>query len=433
MKKKIILIGTLTAVFALGIGLTAFKVSNQTFNVVEAQQHIDNYEDYFYSGNYYDGIDFSSSYGLNGTLRSSLTSLIHPSDWYTYGSTGATHLDSVLQDADEDPTNSSNMIFLYTRNSVAKCHSVSASGPWNREHVWPQSLSNGCWGTSNAGTDLLHIRPTYETTNNTRGNDKYGDTNKTGKKTITVGGVTMDYGWSNGSYFEPLDSVKGDVARIIMYTWVAYKNHYSSLPAITNVFQSYDVMLKWHTIDRPDESEGLRNNYSQRSIQKNRNPFVDHPELAWKIFGENCSQSVLETCQNVYPESGPSPRTVERLEISGDAKIKTYYAGDVFNPTGLSVKAYFNDTSDKDVTSSVVWTPNPLTEGTTSVTCTFKGVSATYNNILVLRRPGGGGGSSEPDKKGAHGCSGSIIGTTSVISASALFGLAFIFLKKKKR
>ena len=78
-------------------------------------------------------------------IWTALTSLIHPSGWYTYGSTGSDHLDSVLQDADEDPTNPNNMIFLYTRNSVAKCHSISASGPWNREHVWPQSLSNGCW------------------------------------------------------------------------------------------------------------------------------------------------------------------------------------------------------------------------------------------------------------------------------------------------
>ena len=432
MKKKIIILGTLTAVFALGLGVAAVKTSNQTFSVVEAEQHKENYEDYRYSGTYYDNIDFKGTEGLNGSIRTSLTTLIHPKGWYTYGSTGSDHLDSVLQDADEDPTNPSNMIFLYTRNSVKKCHSISANGPWNREHVWPQSLSNNCWGTSNAGTDLLHIRPTYETTNNTRGNDKYGDTNKSGKKTITVDGTAMEYGWSNGSYFEPLDSVKGDVARIIMYTWVAYKNHYGALPNITNVFQSYDTMIKWHTMDRPDASEGLRNNYSQTSIQKNRNPFVDHPELAWKIFGENCSTDVVNQCKAVYTEDGPVARVLERLEITGDAKIKTYYAGDAFRPDGLKVTAYYNDLTSKDVTSDVTW--SVLTEGATSVTCTYSGVSATYDGILVLRRPGGKTDPEEPDKKkGANGCSGSIIGTTSVIGASALFGLAIIFLKKKRK
>ena len=430
MKKKIIVLGTLTAVFALGLGVAAVKTSNQTFSVVEAEQHKENYADYRYAGTYYDNFDFKGTEGLNGSIRTSLTSLIFPKAWYTYGSSGSNHLSTQLQYADQDPTNPDNMIYLYTRNSVRK----NAASTWNREHVWPQSQSNNCWGTSNAGTDILHIRPTYNTTNSVRGNDKYGDTNKSGLKTYTADGLTMEYGWSNGTYFEPLDSVKGDVARIIMYTWVAYKNYYASLPGITNAFQSYDVMLKWHTMDRPDALEGLRNNYAETSIQKNRNPFVDHPELAWKIFGENCSADVVNQCKAVYTEDGPVTRVLERLEITGDAKIKTYYAGDAFKTDGLKVMAYYNDLTSKDVTTDVTWAPNPLTEGATSVTCTYGGVSATYEGILVLRRPGGNTQPEEPDnKKGANGCSGSIIGTTSVIGASALFGLAIIFLKKKRK
>ena len=432
MKKRFILIGAISAVFALGLSLTAIH-SNETVSVVSAEQHIDNYDDYYYSGNYYNNLDMSGTYGLSGTLRTALTAFIYPKGWYTYGSSGSDHLSTQLQYADEDPTNSSNMIYLYTRDSVKK----NAASTWNREHVWPQSLSGPSnnqrnWGTSEAGTDLLHIRPTYNKTNEVRGNDKYGETGKSNP--LTYNG--MLYGYNSGSYFEPLDSVKGDVARIIMYVWTTYKNRYSTLPAITNVFQSYDVMLKWHMMDRPDTSEGLRNNYSEKSIQKNRNPFVDHPELAWKIFGENCSASVVEQCQAVYPNDGPSPRVVERLEISGEARIQTYYAGDTFNPQGLSVTAYFNDTSSRDVTNSVTWGPNPLAEDTTAVTCTYQGVSASYSNILVLKRPGeGGGSSSNPDEgkgKGAKGCSGSIVGATSIISASALIGLAFIFFEKRK-
>ena len=164
MKKKIIVFGTLTAVFALGLGVAAVKTSNQTFSAVEAEQHKENYEDYRYSGTYYDNIDFKGSEGLNGSIRTSLTSLIFPKGWYTYGSSGYDHLSTQLQYADQDPTNPDNMIYLYTRNSVRK----NAAGTWNREHVWPQSQSNGCWGTSNAGTDILHIRPTYNTKNSTR-------------------------------------------------------------------------------------------------------------------------------------------------------------------------------------------------------------------------------------------------------------------------
>lgn len=388
MKKRVLVISVISAVFALGLSLISIN-SNNHFEKVEAVQHIDNYGEYTYTGSYYDGISSTSSEGLNGTLRTSLTTLIHPTRWYGYSSTGQDRLDTQLQYADEDPTNSDNMVFLYSRDSVEKCHSVSANGPWNREHVWPQSLSNDCWGTSQAGTDLLHIRPTYEKTNNKRSNDKYGDLGKSGAQTITVDGVTMLYGYSNGTYFEPIDSVKGDVARIIMYVWTAYKNHYSNLPNITNVFQSYDVMLKWHTLDKPDELEGKRNDYAEASIQGNRNPFVDHPEYAWKIFGENCSNDVAAECQDTYPGDGTSKK-MTGITLTGEATKKEYYAGESFNPQGLTITGNYDDGSTRDIPlTDCTWTPNPLLEGNTFVTCTYGRFTARYSGITVTKRPSG--------------------------------------------
>ena len=147
------------------------NIHNQSVEQVSATSHPANYSLYTYSGTYYDGISSSATEGMSGSLRTALTTLIHPTSVPTYSSSGSTHLSTVLQYADEDPDNSSNMIYLYTRDSVKK----NAASSWNREHVWPQSLSNGCWGTGRAGTDLLHLRPTYNTTNSTRGNLKYGN------------------------------------------------------------------------------------------------------------------------------------------------------------------------------------------------------------------------------------------------------------------
>ena len=100
-----------------------------------------------------------------------------------------------------------------------------------------------------------------------------------------------------------------------MYVWTAYKSYYSNLPNITNVFQSYDVLLKWHILDKPDALEGNRNNYAQTSMQKNRNPFVDHPEYAWKIFGENCSSDVLNLAKQTYPDENESEGPIEEETI----------------------------------------------------------------------------------------------------------------------
>ena len=307
MKKNILKIAALTTIIAFSCGLAVNNVNNNTkYEPVEAAQYLDDYERYYYTGVYYNSINFELEDGQNGLLRQALTSLIKPQGFYTYSGGGADALSSILQFADQDPTNSGNMVYLYTRDSVRK----NAASSWNREHVWPQSLSNGNWGTGQAGTDILHIRPTYNSTNSARGNDLYGDNNKSGPVYYN----DMLYGYTGGRYFEPVDQVKGDVARIIMYVWNTYTgwNGYSSI-SITNVFESYDTLLKWHTLDKPDLLEGKRNVFCETSKQKNRNPFVDRPELAWRLFGANASASVYNSCKEAYPGDGSGLPPVKTL------------------------------------------------------------------------------------------------------------------------
>lgn len=312
-KQNLIRLAILTTVFALGTTLTISITRAST--KVEAAQYLDDYAPYTYSGDYYSSIDFTASEGLNGELRQAITELSIPNAFYTYGGTGANHLSTVLQSADEDPNNSNNMIYLYTRDSVAK----NAASSWNREHVWCQSLSNGNWsgnkGEKEAGTDILHIRPVYQSTNSSRGNDLYGDNNKAIPKKYN----NMLYGYKGSEYFEPIDQVKGDVARIVMYVWTTYTGYDGYSPiSITNVFENYDTLLRWHTMDKPDLLEGKRNNYAEGSIQGNRNPFVDHPELAWKIFGNNASSAVKNACMEAYPASGSVTPPGPGPQPSGD-------------------------------------------------------------------------------------------------------------------
>lgn len=380
MKNKLIKLTIATALFLCGAGLVANQ--NKTVAPVEAATHVDNFDPYTYTGTYYDALDKTGTEGLYGTFRSKLGSYIFPKGWYTYGGGGSDHLSTQLQYADEDPTNKSNMIYLYTRDSVKK----NAASSWNREHVWPQSNSKGNkgqhWGTSEAGTDILHIRPTYNTTNSTRGNDKYGNTNKSNP--VTYNG--MPYGYSSGSIFEPLDSVKGDVARIIMYVWTAYYDYYDDTGLlITKTFTNYDTLLEWHMLDKPDVSEGYRNDYSQTSKQKNRNPFVDHPEYAWKIFGDSASADVKNRCKQTYPGN---EKVATKIEISGEATKKQYTAGESFDPTGLTVTATYTDNTTAVIANDKCsWEPKRLRAGLTSVTCKYDGLSATYEGITVVAGP----------------------------------------------
>ena len=391
MKNKIIKLTIATALFVCGASYASIN-QNRAITPVEAATHVENFDPYTYSGTYYDALDKTGTEGLYGTFRSKLSSYIFPKGWYTYGGGGSDHLSTILQSADEDPTNKSNMIYLYTRDSVKK----NAASSWNREHVWPQSLSRNSsgvqhWGTSQAGTDILHIRPTYSTTNGERDNDKYGNTNKSNP--LTYNG--MPYGYETGTTFEPLDSVKGDVARIIMYVWTAYYDYYNdSSLLITKTFTNYDTLLEWHMLDKPDVHEGYRNDFSQTSRQKNRNPFVDHPEYAWKIFGDSASADVKNRCKQTYPGN---EKIASKIEISGEATKKQYTAGESFDPTGLTVTATYTDNTTAVIANDKCsWEPKKLRAGLTSVTCKYDGLSATYSGITVVPGP-------TPEIQGTYG------------------------------
>ena len=157
----------------------------------------------------------------------------------------------------------------------------SGGNGWNREHVWPQSL--GGFKTTGAGADLHHVRPADAKINSTRNNCKYG--NVSGGTQASGAIATNSGGERSGEVFEPLDNVKGDVARICLYVYVRYGSEISQCSSITNVFESVDVLLEWCELDPVDTWELSRNDVVE-SMQGNRNVFIDYPEYAWLIFDE---------------------------------------------------------------------------------------------------------------------------------------------------
>ncbi len=345
IRKHIPTLIALTAVLTLGVSL--YVNFNKAPEETDAAQVNENFAPYTYSGSYYDdhNIDFDAGDGMDGALRTKLRTELKPKGFVDYSSGLSQH----CQEADEDPNNKSNMILFYTRDSVKK----QAAGTWNREHCWPKNKSNGNWGTTQGGTDILHLRPTYVTPNSTRSNHPYGYA-KNGS-TLTYNNMT--YGKLAGDIFEPLDCVKGDAARIIMYMWTVYDGYsgYSPL-SITNVFESYNTLLEWHTMDKPDVMEGHRNDYVQTTVQKNRNPFVDHPELAWKIFGDQASSSVKAACMAAYPANGGDP-----IDPTGISLNKTTASVEVGKTTQLnaSLQPY-------GATGTITWTSNNTSVATVS-------------------------------------------------------------------
>jgi endonuclease I len=175
---------------------------------------------------------------------------------------------------------------------------------WNREHVWPQSLGGG--NTTGGGADLHHVRPSDAGVNSSRGNKKYGESgNSPNEKYGSNPAVGVLGGTYNSDYFEPLDNVKGDVARICLYVYVRWGEDWGA-DSITEVFQSVDVLLEWCELDPVDTWEMGRNEVVQ-NIQGNRNVFIDYPELAWLLYEKEVPEGMITPSLSALDGELPTP------------------------------------------------------------------------------------------------------------------------------
>ncbi|MFI8202049.1 endonuclease I family protein [Streptomyces sp. NPDC085937] len=212
-------------------------------------------------------------------LRAALNSIISDQTKLSYSAVW-----DALKDTDEDPSNSGNVILLYSGVSRSKSLNGGDTGDWNREHVWAKS--HGDFGTSTGpGTDIHHLRPSDVQVNGVRGNKDFDN----GGSAVANGGGSL----TDSDSFEPRDAVKGDVARMIFYMAVRYEGtdgwpdlepngsvNNGSAPYIGKL----DVLKAWNEQDPPDAFEQRRNDVIHESYQHNRNPFIDHPEWVESIW-----------------------------------------------------------------------------------------------------------------------------------------------------
>ena len=150
---------------------------------------------------------------------------------------------------------------FYSGNQIGP----SWDGGWNREHTWPNSKGLG----GNDENDIMMLRPTSVSENSSRGNTAYGQSS----------GYYNPNSESGGKY-----DLRGDVARIFLYVYVRWGNT-SYAWGKSGVMESVDVLLQWMEEDPVDTWE-LGRNDSVESITGTRNVFVDYPEFAFLLFGE---------------------------------------------------------------------------------------------------------------------------------------------------
>ena len=294
MRKLIAAILLLTLVLSVGAPASALSPAVQHTYSKEANSGIrheictDLYgtsvDTYYTDGYLYDELMALSGEELLQTLRTLLT------DTHTYQTSYDECRDlAVITDCENGDGTSINLLYSSFVTDMQGYINNTKKG-WNREHVWPKSL--GGFNTSGAGSDLHHIRPTDSSLNGTRGNDKYGNVEGGTEMYGTVVTNGAHGGKKGGSLMEPLDNVKGDVARICLYVYIRYGGELSKCSSITNVFESIETLLQWHAMDPVDTWEMGRNEVVY-GIQGNRNVFIDYPELAWQIFGREVPEDYV--------------------------------------------------------------------------------------------------------------------------------------------
>ncbi len=179
---------------------------------------------------------------------------------------------------------------MYSSNNVP----VSSGYPgMNVEH----SVANSWWGkTKNAAyKDLVHLNPSNSEANNRKANYPLGELESiTWQNGVTFVGKPKSGQGGGATYcYEPADEYKGDFARVFMYMFTTYdniswKSNTAWMYDTSNdlMFKSWaqELLLRWSANDPVSDKERQRNDGIQKH-QKNRNPFIDLPDLAEHIWG----------------------------------------------------------------------------------------------------------------------------------------------------
>lgn len=434
---------------------------------------------------YYADLDTSKQ----GTaFRAELAELI--TETHTH-QTSYSELATLFKESDRDPDNSNKILWFYTGTSVSFSSFGSGGGTTNREHVWPKNGGSAFPEKSEAGSDGHHLRPTEANLNSNRGSLSFGEVAQTTANIVKENGSTT-YGtapdglcYKSGSFFYPAEGYRGATARILMYVQVRWGDDYNLKFVLgsgsNKTIGDIETLMKWHLEEPPTEAEILRND-AVADFQGNRNPFIDHPEYASKIFcydgqsyndelldvvatygdydesgnvgggggstGEITSlafplsslslkpgdtatltptvtpvnatgeltwwssdASVLEVDQNgkitamkdgsatvyvasksntsIYASMSVAVRSAVSLTVTGTPTKKSYTTGQTFDPAGLTVKVtYSNGTSETLKTGACQWLDGvlgtaKLAAGTTSVICTYAGLTVTVSGITV--------------------------------------------------
>lgn len=341
--------------------------------------------------NYYSKLDDNKN---GNDFRSELAALI--TNTHTYETT-YDDLREVFKVSDADPDKPGNIIWFYSGTSVSYSGFGSANGTTNREHVWPKEGGKAFPAKSKAGSDAHHLRPAEFQLNTIRNNLSFGVVEQTKANIVKQDGSTSydNLCYTENGLFYPGEGYRGATARILMYVQTRWGNEYD-LKFVDEAGNCKTIgkisdLLKWHLEEPVTEAEIARNEAVYK-IQGNRNPFIDHPEYATKIYCYD-GEEYNTTLQSIAKEGViDSNINLVSISLSGTPTKLEYTEGEKFIPNGLVVTGNYSDGSKRVISNSAcTWFDektgsNILVASTTSIKCSYNGVYAIFTGINVKEK-----------------------------------------------
>ena len=274
---------------------------------------------------------------------------------------------------------------------ISSFYTYTSATSWNREHVWPNSHGGGSGGDTGSpypDADIHMPRPTISSENSSRGNSFFVE----GMNHSSNGWDPLTAGYSAES--------RGEAARITFYCTLvnsklilcANNTTPSGTDPITgqsfgsgHTMGNLETLLKW-TINYPVTQRERNRNEGAEYLQGNRNPFVDHPEYACRIWG-SFNSTTQNLCNNASWDIGNSV-SISQSSISltvEDVANLTATASD-----GSAITWSSSDNTVAEVSNSGQVTATGPGTCTITASATIEGNAYTATCSVTVSSGGGG-------------------------------------------
>lgn len=306
---------------------------------------------------------YTSLNGKSGeTLKNAIHSLVRPHTKLSYSSLW-NHFPTT--DVYPEKVNGKSIVWdMYSDNWNTRDYwYYGGTYGLNREHSVPKSWWNSPSNVEafEAGTDIIHLFPSDGKANSAKSNYPLGEVNTSLSVKFDNGVSTVGYPSISGSgtnyVFEPDDEYKGDFARVYFYMATCYQDYtwkytymFNNSSYLTLNQYARNILLSWHRNDPVSQKERDRND-AVFTIQGNRNPFVDDPNLAEYIWGNRMgetyngggSSSVTGPAEIIYPQLGSS-MDFGQLGVGKTSNLEIYVKGQNITGYGITLVLFDDNT-----------------------------------------------------------------------------------------